>query len=328
MNKNIIFEALAFLDNYETSPSVSSTKDQDSIKDIYIKNAIISLVSIREYNKDVDIAIVTNFKFEEKWKKILEENNIIEFNCEFNQFKMPSNIVYSLSYYKLCAFEYILRNTQYDKYCFVDCDTFGVGNFGNIWKEAESAVLLIPNDASVSAKVRKEINVLYEKMNDNNQNIITHYNSAFIAGKREELLSIIIKCDSIHKKLILIQDCLPQGGDEVVWSLALADYCGRLYCPRAYVLLSNIGYREYWIDKSDYRDSEIVIWHLPVEKRYALIWAYNYYIKKKQLPVKEKMAKACRIREIRNLFTLLSIKVILLDKTVLKRNIMKIFLRK
>lgn len=325
MSKEVIFEALAFLDGYNPSPSMQGMNDFDQIRETYIKNAIVSLVTIKQYNPKTDVGIVVNFEFDEKWKQTLDKLGIIIWQCSFDSFHMPQNIVYSLSYYKLCAFKYIINNYDYNKLCFIDCDTFAVKDFGSVWKECESAFMIVPGDEGLDHPVRKEITCLYEELYGKKTSI-THYRSGFIIAQDKDIINIINRCELIYNKLMEIA-AEPRGGDEVIWSLALADSEVKIYSPQVYSLLSNIGLRDYWVDKADYNDSHIVMWHLPTEKRYALIWAYDYYEKNGRVPSVEKMARACRIRKIRNRFSWLSIRAISKDSTALKRNILKVFKR-
>lgn len=323
MKKKLIFEAIAFLDHYETSPSISSTGKMTDIQEVYVKNAIVSLLTIKKLNLDSDVALVINFALKDTCKKLLEEHDIIIFHCNYNYFRMPPQIVYSLSYYKLCAFDYILNNTAYEKVCFADCDTIGIGNFEKVWKEAEDSLLMIPYDVSIDSKIRKEINGINRLLQGKGE--IAHFYSYFIAGKRDVLEIILNECHRIYEQILEKIKKLPEGGDEVIWSLALSRYKGKVYSPKAYILQANIGAREYWIDKPNFQDKDIVLWHLPAEKRYAMIWVYKFFVKYGQFPTVEKMAKVCRFRHIKNRFTFDSIVAILQDKTVLKRNVIKIF---
>lgn len=326
MSREIVFEALAFLEGYNPSPSMKGMTNSNQIHEVYIKNAVVSLISIKQHNPQTDVGIVLNFQIGQKWKKLLERKGILIWNCPFKDFQMPQDIVYSLSYYKLCAFKYLVEQTKYDKFCFIDCDTFAVKNFNTLWKECEDAFMIVPADESLAHPVRREIAILYEKLYEKERNI-THYCSGFIISAREAILSVLLRCNEIYGKIIET-DSRPAGGDEIIWSLALADMNISIYSPKVYCLLSNIGFKQYWVDKADYHDNNIVMWHLPAEKRYALVWAYKYYEKKGKVPNVEKMAKACRIRMIKNQFSLLSLQAILQDTTVLKRNLLKVLKRK
>ena len=323
MSKEVIFEALAFLDGYKASPSMKGMKNANNLQEIYIKNAVVSLVSIKQHNPKTDVGIVVNFELEEKWRKELDSANIIIWSCEYNSFRMPKSITYSLSYYKICAFKFLVENTSYEKYCFIDCDTFSVRDYAALWEECEKAFMIVPCDDTLDHPVRSEIINIYEKVFEKQTKII-HYASGFIISNRKDILILIKKCEDIYSRLMDIK-ASPSGGDEVIWSLALANAQLTIHSPKAYCLLSNIGLKEYWVDKADYRDTHIVMWHLPTEKRYALIWAYDYYIRTGELPKARKMAKACRIRTIYNHFTFLSIRAITKDSSVVKRNILKLF---
>ncbi len=324
--KNLIFEALAFESGGEPSPSMQNMKNPKQVRDVYLKNAFISLASVKAHNKNqrfTDVAFVVNFKLGKEWRKRFEEEKILVWECPFECFKMPLSVTYALSYYKICAFQYVLVQHHYDNYCFIDCDTFGVSSFEDIWEEVKNAFLVIPNESCLSAGVRREINDIYNRIYRDGRKI-PHISSGFIAGTKNDLEIVLQKCREAYGMIMEKGDIMPQAGDEIIWSLALGKTNLKVYSPKAYVLLANIGFREYWVDKVNYADPDIILWHLPAEKRYALIWAYEYYEKHRKLPKLRLMAKACRIRRIYNRFNLLSPIVLLKDPTVFLRNMEKL----
>lgn len=322
----LIFEALAFDENANISPSLGqSAHSKGKVSEIYIKNAIVSLVSAKYHNPDTCVGLVINVELEDKWKKYLNSYGIITWVCPFKNFSMPKSFVYSLSYYKLCAFDFILKNTEYKKICFLDCDTISVKGYDDIWTECEDSLLIVPNDEPYYAKVRKEINELYSKLYQVNVKTLTHYASGFIIGARDVFKEVLEKCQNVYDRLIAVEGLNASGGDEIVWSLALADYTKKIKSPKAYCLLSFASAKQYWIDKQDYTDENVVMWHLPADKRYSMIWAFNWLDKKGVLPPMEKMAKASRLRHVRTKFNWLSLKAILLDRDAIKRNVKKIF---
>ena len=74
--KNLIFEAFAFIEGFKTCGSVSSTKDSKQLQNIYIKNAIVSLLSLKKYNADTDIMFVTNIEIDKFHTEILKNKGI------------------------------------------------------------------------------------------------------------------------------------------------------------------------------------------------------------------------------------------------------------
>lgn len=325
VDKNLIFEALAYDNSANISPSLGGIPQKSSVFDIYIKNTIISLVSIKKNNPNVDVGLVINIDLDEKWSQILKSNGIIIWKCPFESYKMPQSFVYSLSYYKLCAFDYLLQHTDYKRYCFMDCDTIAVKSFDDIWIEVENAFLIIPNESSYKAKVRGEINSLFTRLTGEDNKTLTHFSSGFIAGKKSDLITVLNLCSDTYQQLMGLKNLIINGGDEIVWSLSLFRFPNRIHSPRAYCLLSFASATNYWIDKEYYDDPNVIMWHLPGDKRYSLIWAYNYYMKKEVLPSMKQMARASRIRKVRTHFSFLAIKTLLQDRTVLKRNMKKIF---
>lgn len=326
MEKNLIFGALAFLENYQTSPSMSGTSNSKYIQKTYIKNAIVSLVSAKRHNPTTDVALVTNFELENQWKKELEQNGVLIWSCPFEQFVMDKEVVYSLSYYKICATDYVMKNHDYDKICFIDCDTICVSSFSPIWDEAESAFLIIPDDESLTGKIRNEIIEIYHRITNSNEKIV-HYCSCIYAGKKEHFEELLHICHDMYNLLRRNDNIKPNGGDEVIWSLALASFSKNIHSPKVYVLLSNIGAMQYWVDKKDFESKDIVMWHLPAEKRYALIYIYEQFCKSNQFPDITHMAKMCRIRHVKVQYTWKSLWALSMDGNVLRRNIKKMIKR-
>ena len=324
-SENVIFEALAIDNNAATSSSLGEVGKNTSVAEIYIKNAIISLVSLKKHNQDSTVGLVINIELDDKWKRQLTENGIEIWMCPFDTFVMPKHFVYSLSYYKLCAFDFILKNTDYKRICFIDCDTFGVKNFADIWTEVDNAFLIIPNESSHHAKTRTEINTLHELLTGQKNKTITHFSSGFIAGTRSEVTKVIDLCEEVYKKLVTFEEYKPKGGDEIVWSPALSKYNGRIHSPKCYCLLSFISASNYWMDKERWDDPDVIMWHLPGDKRYSLIWAYDYFDKKGVIPPVDKMASASRFRHVRPHFTWLPLRAILKDTSSISRNIKKLF---
>lgn len=326
MNKeNLIFEALAYNDKATPSPSLGVAKVKEGeVFEIYIKNAIISLVSAKIHNPDASVGLVINIDLDERWQKILVSNDILIWKCPFETFKMPDGLVYSLSYYKLCAFDYILKKTEYKRLCFIDCDTISVKNYHDLWVECDDAFMIVPNEEPYYGKVRQEINLLYNQIYNEDKKTITHYASGFIIGNREQVTNVLQLCTKAYKKVIDLPDLSAKGGDEIIWSLALHMYDKRIVSPKVYALLSFASATSYWIDKQDYTDENVVMWHLPADKRYSMIWAYNWFMKHRELPPMEKMARASRMKHVKTRITWLSIIAILQDKHVVSRNLAKL----
>lgn len=322
--ENIIFEALAIDDSASTSASLASIVKDYKVSDIYLKNSLVSLASIKQYNHDVCVALVVNIELEEIWRRRFEQFGITLFYCPYDTFVVPKHVVYSLSYYKLCAFDYLVKNTDYKRYCFVDCDTFSINSYKPLWIECDSAINIVPNESSIISKKRVEINKIHKEIS-NEDRLIIHYCSGFIAGTKSDLVDLLELCGQKYRKLFVDGSVLTEIGDEIIWSLALADYDRRIHSPKAYCLLSAISATNYWIDKEHWDDEDVFMWHLPGDKRYSLIWAYNYLMSKGNLPSKKKMASASRFRHVKTKFSYLAIKAILMDGSAVKRNIGKLF---
>ena len=77
----------ANLDDANTGVNIVNKKDR---YDIYMKNCCVSLVSAKCHN-DCDVALVTNTVVAEKYRILLEENNIKIIQFPFDHFLFEHN---------------------------------------------------------------------------------------------------------------------------------------------------------------------------------------------------------------------------------------------
>lgn len=66
---NIVFCAYAYKEDYQSGHNIQA---QDT-KNVYLQNSLVALKSCKHFNKDTEVALVTNLKLEqfvsEKWNK-------------------------------------------------------------------------------------------------------------------------------------------------------------------------------------------------------------------------------------------------------------------
>lgn len=110
--------------------------------DIYMKNSCVALLSAKHYNAESDVALVTNIDVPDKYKSLLQKNDIIIINVEFDSFCFQDNYKWGLAFYKLCALKYVVENYDYDFISYLDADVYIQSNFENIWKECTQNILL------------------------------------------------------------------------------------------------------------------------------------------------------------------------------------------
>lgn len=288
---NLIFESLAFLEGY-TSGYEKTKVNKD---DMYIKNAIISLISYKLKNYDDDVMLITNFKLDDNYNQILLNNKIKAIQINFDNFIFEKNLRYSLSYFKLCAFNYILKNFNYNNYIQVDCDTLCMNNLSNIWKEVNFNLLALEIPYSLNSKqtyVYKEFENIFGY-----QYYFQYYGSEFIACNRENGLKLISKCEDIYKIMIDKKE-RSQAGDEFVWNCAIVNcdisiknanpYIMRIFTIRPYIV------------NSDYYLMDIL--HAPLEKNCSFLKIYKHYINKGKLYSNHKIYKLLGLKKFNRPF--------------------------
>ena len=131
LNRNIII--VPYANDVDMCTGVN-IKSEDSFN-IYMKNCCVALLSAKKYNADSDVALVTNIEAPEPYKKILCDNEILIIKAPFDAFKFADNYKWGLAFYKLCALKYVVENTEYDFYSYLDADVYIQSSFSNIWRE-------------------------------------------------------------------------------------------------------------------------------------------------------------------------------------------------
>ena len=74
---NIVFCAYAHKENFQTGHNVQGKDTQD----VYLKNSFVALNSCKHFNKEVEVALITNLRLSEYWTKLFKENDIKIFRC-------------------------------------------------------------------------------------------------------------------------------------------------------------------------------------------------------------------------------------------------------
>jgi|GEM_PF-2395370 len=333
-DKNLIFNALAYKDDYSSRPGL----DEDFKSGIpgagvqmYLKNSFVSLKSAKLHNPNDEVALFTNFILPEAWKIQFQSNDISIIYCDYNKFLMPKETPFSLAFYKLCALDFAVNHLDYIQYCILDCDTYVNGDFENIWEDSRDTLLCKNTLNPSNHPWRKEISEIYYILY-RTKKPITHLSGSVFAGSKDVLkryLSNCYECYSLfideYKKNDLY---IPISGDELIWSMGYENCIYKMNSIEPYFLNVNHGWSRkgfYGASHMRYDGQNICIWHLISEKRYSMIWLYNYYTRHHAFPDIKTIATACRIRNIHVSLTLLSLRTLLLDKNIISRNSKKRF---
>lgn len=308
-NKILVFNALAFEEGYMPSCQI---RNNNSSVDTYVKNAFISLKSMKEHNQQVEVALITNQELPQSYKTLFEKNNITVYIIDFNKFKLDKSFSWSLAYFKLDALYFAVNELPYDTYLLLDSDTITNSSLEYLWLELKNNILLF-NTNYKSSEVTKQLTLInYEKIMNKNINI-DHYGGEFIGGNKIQLQELtqymkiffdkMINCPNIDKKL----------GDEFILSCAANEVKNNIISGNGYIFRFWTG--RYYEISTAY--NKYPIFHLPGEKEDGLLWLYNYYIKNEKLPSKNKYIKKFGFKSNKVPFRKL-IKLILIKYKILK----------
>lgn len=296
---NVIFESLAYLDNYSSSyEKINSFKSFE----VYIKNALVSLSSIKEKNNDSDVVLVINFEMPKTYNDIFERNGIKIVKCDFDSFKFEDKLRYSLAYFKLCAFKYMVNTFNYDNYAQVDCDTYTFKSFKDIWEECKYFILAL----EIPYAINSSQSYVYEEAKPllNNFSYFQYYGSEFIAANRENSLQLINCCEQVYKDM-MCKSIRSKSGDEFIWNIAICNNDLKVKNAQSYVMRC-FTIRPY-IFSSDFKIK--VLLHFPLEKNVGFLYLYDKIVKGKRIKA-DRVYKLMGLKIRKRPLTSLNVRVI------------------
>ncbi|MCR4896390.1 MAG: hypothetical protein K5891_06400 [Lachnospiraceae bacterium] len=284
---NLIFCAYTHAPSVVGSHQLTGMGD-DAKKRIYEKNICVALVSAKHHNPADEVALITTDAPEEPLRGELERAGVRVIQVPFDSFQMPDRFRWKLAFYKLCALHYAAGRPEYDRILLLDTDTFTVGDFTDLWEEADHGILLYPLGHTFShfdrLPIRETARVL-----EGRDAAPVQYGGEFVAGNRKALQVFTDKCMEIYGQILSAGDAIPaEIGDEAVLSVA-AERCRNLVrdaCPYIYRYWT----RDFYLVSTNAFSNPVPIWHLPAEKDLGMLCLYEYYRRKEALPSREKAA--------------------------------------
>lgn len=302
---NLIIVPYAELDGAKSGLNISSTIDKRAL---YLKNCLVALFSIRVHNDDnTDVAFVTNIDVPDDYRRKLENKRIIVIRAPFTSFFPGNDYQWCLAFYKLCALKYVVDNTNYDKYAYLDSDIYCQRSFSDIWEEADQHVMLYDTNHGLSDKNYKRF-ILECSDYYGFHKLITHYGGEFFASNKKNAIVMINTMKSIFDSM-LENGINNKSGDEYVLSLAASENFNLIKNAGAYV------YR-YWTNdvrliNSLYKRNNMVILHCPGEKSTGILKIYKIIEKKHKLPKNNKIHKYLHLnhRSIRCMMSIIKSKI-------------------
>lgn len=294
--KNLIFNAFAYIDNYESGVNVRNLSFEEK-KIVYLKNICVSLFTAKRHNPDDEVALITNCEIPEKYNDFLKSENIQIFFCPYTHFEFPANYKWSLAFYKLCALKYAIEELDYDNYCMMDLDTVTIKSFQNIWIECTRRILLFDIQHSLDNYQCKKMNDEYRTL-FHEEAMLTNYGGEFIAVNKSLGKTWISGCQQIYEK-IKKEKFLTNHGDEfiissVAYSIPQLIKSANPYISRYWTL------RNFYRCSTDYYYDQVSILHLPSEKNSGFLKMYRYITDRRQLPTMRIMQRVFTLAPIRN----------------------------
>lgn len=276
--KNMIFNALAFKDGFQTSTQIENISKKT---ETYIKNSFVSLSSCKLKNKDCDVFLLTNVDLPLKYKTLFENNNIFIKKIDFKDFILPKEYTWSLAFFKLNALKYALDNLDYDNYLMLDTDTFITNSLNDLFLECRDGLLLYDLDHRLSHPHRMEIINNFSKYSTTSKSI-NHYGGEFIGGNKNILKKFT---HSLNEEYIKMKNCDTLDktlGDEFLISIVAEQFKNNLIRANRYIY--RYWTTDFYLVSTNYMNNAVDIWHLPQEKETGILWLYDYYIKNKKFP--------------------------------------------
>ena len=307
---NVIATAFAFREAYGNSMQLTQKSDAEKIN-LYMKNIVVSLISVKKQNPRDEVMLVTNREIDEHFHSLLSENDVRICLLDFDRYEMPKRYAWALAFYKLCVLEYLSGQEIYENILLVDNDTITMSNLQELWQEAEYGLLLYPVGHSFAHQERDLIRQDYKKLYPEKDRNIVHYGGEFICGKRTQLQEFMKICSTVYERIREKDYPVAENiGDETILAAAAAIYKENhtIYEAGAYI-------HRYWTVKKFYLVSTntvcnpVAIWHLPAEKDRGFLQVFDYFCKTGAFPKQEKASKIFGLMPARrpiNIFVLKS----------------------
>ena len=285
--ENLIFGAFATLEGHREGDNANLGSDA------YYCCIVVALASAKLANPDCDVALVTNAPVPQPYAAQLEAAGVQVLDCPFDHYRVDAALEWSLAFYKLCAMEWALAHTAYDRYALLDVDTYTQYPCADLWREADEAVLLyqVPHAASqpMAAAISRNYAQLY-----GGQPVLTHFGGELIAGSRARLADFMAECAGVYRTMNE-KGLRPHEGDEFITCAAAyrSLLAGRpVRAANAYIFRYWVGARFYFVS-TNYCNDPVCIFHLPGGKNRQLRVLYRRYAKCGAFPPREKVYRLC-----------------------------------
>ncbi len=265
-------------------------KNVDKAMNIYLKNAIVSLCSVKIHNPEIECLLYVNFNVEKSIHDLLYRFGIKIILLDFGDHSIGDQYNWNIVNYRYD----VMRNlcnfiNDSDRIIMLDTDTICINKLTAVYKEIGSHLLMYDVQHSLDHKDREAIINNYKKLYGCDS-IITHYGGEFIGANGLLLKKLYQACCKVIKDSNDITG-LTNWNDEHITSIAINnDLIYNVRNANAYINRYWTG-RGFYLTSTNYISNPVSIWHIPNEKRYGFLIIYKYFLKHADFPKVGRMAK-------------------------------------
>lgn len=276
-----------------TTSQMKSIANVDKAMEIYLKNSLTCLASLKIHNPDVECILFINFELSAAWKEQFENFSIKTIFLEFGNFKIDEEFNWGIVQYRYDVMQY-LSNNLLDDDCVImlDTDIVCVGNLKNAFTEIEHSVLLYDVQLTLINENREKIIKNYLRLFPNDTHCeLTVRGGEFIGANGFNLRRLFEECKKIMSMSSTI-DSLEDFNDEHITSIAIYRNWNTIPVNNAnpYIFRYWTGLR-FYLASTNWYYNKVVLWHVPAEKNAGMIWLYKKLSKNKRLPSDKKIAR-------------------------------------
>lgn len=267
----------------------SSVKNVEDAMDVYVKNAIVALVSVKIHTPEVICILNCNFEVPSDLKNVAEKAGIKIHMVPFGKYKSKEEFSWGITQYKFDSMDYVLQlMDDGDCMLLLDTDTVCTQDLTEIFKEAQSSLILYVVNHGYLQERRQDIIENYRKIYNLDQANVIHYGGEFFAGNKQYMEKLLYYCDAVIQAAHKTNDLKPWD-DEHILSIAIKHFWNESVYP-ASPYIFRYWTNQFYLVSTNYYYDPVKIWHLPAEKNYGMIALYEYFEKNHEFPSIKKMA--------------------------------------
>lgn len=263
-------------------------KKVESAMEIYIRNSIVCLASVRKHNPNIKAMLCADFDLPEDYQKIYDELGIAIEKVPF-RLEVASKSDWSIVNYRYCVMEHLCRTLQEDDVVIMlDTDIICVASIAELLEDLHEDIMLYDVSHSRENRDRKNILLNYQRIFGEDSNLI-HYGGEFICTRVRHLKKLHEGCIEVIAASNDYDDLL-NFNDEHITSMAVyRNLREKAHGVSAY--LSRYWTGSFYLASTNWKNNPVPLWHLPSEKQTGICKVYDYFRKSGSFPGNEKLAK-------------------------------------